>query len=212
MANNPQRYGFRPYKSRFGGSIPEPERLRVASGYQGTDTNSANCDIGPGDIFKKVNDGTVALAAATDAFAYVCTGVIQFYANGVITSGKVVPGGSGVYGTNYERETLILGIPVTQCIFEADCDDAVTATTYAAYRTLIHNNVNHINTGDTTNVRANPQIDISTANTTNTLQWRIVDISPTQENQDYSGSYVKLLVVANISQLGAGFAGTTTGV
>lgn len=211
MANNVKRYGFRPVGNRWGQDY-KPEIGYLASGYAGQDTNAAACGVGAGDVLKKVNDGTLALAAAADAFAYVCVGVIQYWDGTVIRSGSAVPNASGVFGTNYERETQILVVPAAGVVFEVDCDDAVTATTYAAYKTLIHNNVNHINTGDTSLLRASPQLDISTANTTNTLQWRIVGISPTAENQDYAGSNVKLLVTANISQLAAGTAGTTTGV
>lgn len=211
MTDNPQRYGFRVYRSRLGSTI-KPFKMRVASAYQATDVNSANCDIGPGDVFKKVSDGTVALAAGTDAFNYVCVGIIQYYDGTVIRTNKVVPGASGSYGTNYDRETLIEVVPVNGIIFEVDCDTSGSNTTYASYRTLIHNNVNHVNTGDTTAVRANPQLAIGAAATTNTLQWRIEDISETLENLDYSGKYVKLLVTANVSQDAAGFAGTATGV
>lgn len=212
MADNIQRYGFRVFKSRSSTAAPMPERLRVASAYQATDVNTTNCDIGPGDVFKKVSDGTVALAAGTDAFAYVCVGLGPYWDGTVMRFNKVIPGASGNYGTNYERETFIYCVPVSHYIFEVDCDTSGSNTTYANYRTLIHNNVNHVNTGDTTNVRANPQLAISGAATTNTLQWRIVDISPSQENADFAGKYVKLLVTANISQEAAGGAGTLTGV
>ena len=211
MANNIKRYGFRPVGSRWGQDY-KPEIGYLASGYAGQDASANAVGVGAGDILKKVNDGTLALAAATDAFSYVCIGVIQYWDGTVMRSGSAVPNASGVFSTNLERETQLLVVPAAGVIFEADCDDAVTATTYSAYKTLIHNNVNHINTGDTGILRASPQIDISTANTTNTLQWRIVGISTTQENQDYSGSFVKLYVTANISQLAAGTAGTTTGV
>jgi hypothetical protein len=211
MANNIQRYGFRLMGSLYG-NMPKPIRVRVASAYQGADKNSANCDLGPGDVLKEVSDGTVALAAGTDAFLYVCVGVGQYWNGTVMTNNKVLPGGQGAYSTNLDRETWLWAVPVNGNIFEVDCGTAAGTATQAGYTTLIHNNVNHANNGDTTAVRANPQLDAANAATTNTLQWRILDISPTQENQDFTGLYVKLLVTANVSQAAAGFAGTATGV
>ena len=212
MSDNPARYGFRPYASRFHSGGPIPERGRLASGYSGADVNAAHVGVGAGDVLKKVSDGTYALAAATDAFSHVCVGVIQYWDGTVMRSNKVVPYGDGVYGSNFERETWISIIPVHSYTFEVDVDDKTTATSYSTYVSYIGENLNHVNSGDTTALRANPRLAIAGHATTNTLQWRIVDVSPTMENQDFSGSYVKLLVTANISQLAAGTAGTLTGV
>jgi hypothetical protein len=92
---------------------------------------------------------------------------------------------------------------VNQAIWEIDCDDAVTATTEAAYQLTGGANADHRlhgAAGAAAESGAKPRLDISTVNTTNTLIWRIIGISPTQNNRDYSGNYVKLLVVANLAQ------------
>jgi len=211
MADNPQMYGFRYHGSRVGMDY-KPERVRVASGYQGADVNAASCNLNVGDVVKKVSDGTVALAAGTDAFFGVIVNILPYYDGSKMRWNKFLPGNT-VYGTVLERQSFVEIVPVAGYLFEVDIN-ATNASwdTQAEFNAFIGENVNHINTGDTVNVSANPQLNISGHATTNTLQWRITDVSPTLMNQDFSGNYVKLIVTANISQQAAGGAGTLTGV
>jgi len=191
MADNPRLYGFR-FKHSRSGVMPIPEVCRVASGYQGVDANAVNCDLRPGDPVAKVNDGTVAIVAGGSPMYGIVQSVIQYWDGTVLRKNDKVPGGSGVYGTVFSRETLVTIIPLADNIFEAVCDDASTATTYAAYRTLIHNNLDHRNSGNTSTTSLQPELDIS-SNGTGTAGWRIVDV-PFYPHVDYSGLYVPLLV------------------
>lgn len=196
--DNPHEYGLRLYKSHEGVAAAAYQRVRVASGYSPT-VGGNNVNVNIGDVVKKVNDGTVALAAAGDAPYGVVTHIHAYYNGTRMTFGKNLPFNT-VYGTNLERQSFVTIVPVQSAIFEIDADDKTTATTESAYNAFIGENVDLINVGDTTNQTVNPQADISTHNTTNTLTWRIVDISPRMRFFDFTGLYVKLLVTANISQ------------
>ena len=213
MADNIQRYGFR-YHGNRGYPSPVPEKYPVASNSTFQDTNSATVNLNVGDVVKKVNDGTVALAAATDAFFGIVINILPYYDSvaKVMTFGKSLPGPTPNWGTNYANQTFVEIVVVAGFIWEVDCNDNTTATTFQAYQTFIGENMNHINTGDTTNLTANPQLNVSGHATTNSLQWRCCGISPSLENADFTGKYVKLLVTANISQQAGGGAGSTTGV
>ena len=98
-------------------------------------------------------------------------------------------------------------VPVDAGIWEVDCDDASTITTEANWRSAVGNNVDHRLSGASGDLYATPRLDISTVNTTSTLIWNIVGLSPTVDNFDLAGNYVKLLVRANVCQLRAPAAG-----
>ena len=64
-------------------------------------------------------------------------------------------------------------------------------------------NADMILTADTSNAnnpKMTPQLNVSTHAGTGTLQWRILGVSETLANKDFSGSYVKLLVTVNVTQ------------
>lgn len=197
MADNLLRYGLRPIKGHFNSHPWSIQRMRVASGYSPT-VSGNNVNVNVGDVVKKVSDGTVALCAAGDQ-PYGVVDRIHPYFNGTrMTFGTNLPFNT-VYGSNLERQSFVSIIPVENCIFEAVADDKTTATTQATYTGYIGENVDLINTGDTTNQTVNPMVDISTHNTTNTLTWRIVDIAP-RVDIDFTGLYVPLYIAANYSQ------------
>ncbi len=192
MANNAFHYGFRWHSNRNGGDTkPQPERVRVATSYAAA-PGGVQCDLQPGDVVKKVSDGTVELAVAGDAFFGVIDYIGWYYDAGVgaMVKNSRLPYAQGAYGTNYERETEIYIIPAAGQIFRAMADDASTATTYAGYRAFIGENADMINDAVAPNVR--PLLDISTHATT-TAQWRIVDIGR-EVNIDFTGLYVPILV------------------
>ncbi len=194
MANNAFQYGFRWHSNRNGGDTkPQPERVRVASGYDAA-PGGVHCNLQPGDLVKKVSDGTVELAVAGDAFYGVIDYIGPYYDSGVgaMVYNNVLPYANGVYGSNYERESTVFIIPAAGQIFRAMADDASTATTYAAYRALIGENADMIN--DAVTPSARPLLDIST-HETGTRQWRIVDIGR-EVNIDFTGLYVPILVTA----------------
>jgi hypothetical protein len=210
MADNRQCYGFRWSVAANGGRpLPAPERVIVASA-QSFDINggASNVSIGPGDVVRSASTGGVVLCDGAEGAGgalsprFIVVGVEPYYdaANGVMAYGSVLPS-DVTYGTNLERQSKLLVVPVDAGTWEIDCDEATTATTLAAYQAFIGEHANHTHDITATNTRPTPRLDISTHNTTSTLVWNIVGISPTQDNQDFSGNYVKLLVRANVVQL-----------
>jgi hypothetical protein len=119
--------------------------------------------------------------------------------NGKSRPVSYLPGATS-YTNEVDRTSLIV-LPFANNIWEVDVDDAVTATTLAAYRLLVGLNADMIYTTDVTNAdkpRARPELDISTAATTAALDFRIIGVSKTAENVDFSGTGVKLLVQLNL--------------
>lgn len=201
--DNAQKYGFRWVKSISGKGMPHPMRVRIASGY------ASNINVG--DPISLLATGYGGLQVGSEGTQLANLGIVVGFepvydaAQGFkVPVTKFVASG-GVYGTNYEQQTIALVVPGHGSIWEVDCDDAVTATSYAAYFALIGENTDHVLTA-TTNV---PRLDISLHNTT-ALQWRIVDVSQTADNVDFAGNYVKLLVTPNNVQLVPG--ASTTGI
>lgn len=199
MADNARGRGLR-YVGTRGYPAPTPERVRVATAYQGSVApGPVSVDLCVGDPVVKVTDGTVAHWASGAIYGVVCN-ILPYWdsGEGVMKAGKQLPGGTA-YGTNYSRESIVEIIPAANVLFEMDCDDAVTATTYAAYRAFIHENAQMVYEPDSNTRQANPVLDISTHAVTNTLPLRIVDISKVPV-QDFTGKYVKLIVTANLVQ------------
>jgi hypothetical protein len=197
MANNRQRYGFRPYRSSYGKLFSED--FLVATAYQANPGSAGAVDLNVGDPVVMANDGTVALAAAGGVCWGIITSVVQWWDSGngwVSRLGNKIPGGTA-WGTVLDRASIVKVQRVDGIQFEVDCDDAVTATTRAAYQALVGENCDLSYAGiDTTNLKAYPMLDIS-AHTASTAGWRIVKISDSAENVDFSGSYVKLIVECN---------------
>lgn len=208
MADNRIEYGFRFYKNLYGGDGPQLQKGFCATA-QSFDVNNgaANVSLRRGDPVVRLSTGGFALcdgnegAGGAVAPYGICMGIIQAYD---ATSGRTLPADSLpsdiAWGTNLERQSLIWVCPVQSALWEIDCDDATTATTEAAYQALLGGNANMVLAGASGESYANPRLDISTVNTTNTLVWRIDMISPTRNNVDFSGNYVKLIVKPNIWQ------------
>lgn len=204
MANNVARYGFR-YKGNLeGGQAPRPIECTVATGYHGQ-VSATDVDINIGDPVQFVSTGTVELAAGAGSPSTLW-GVVVSVNNvrGVGINGLHQPFNRVPAGTTWTLEadrTKVGVIPFGRNIWEVDVDDNTTATTLAAYRLLIGENCDLSYTLDTTvasRPKATPRLDISTHAST-TKDFRIIDISHTAENQDFSGTGVKLLVVVNES-------------
>lgn len=216
MADNRQCYGWRWSVSANGRPHPNPIEVIVATG-ESFDINggASNVGVGPGDIVRLKSTGGIELAEGAEGAGgaespyAVVVGVQPYWdaANSRMTYGNVLPS-DVAWGTKLERQSKLLVVPVEWGLWEVDCDEATTATTKAAYQAFIGENCDHRHDVTSTNTRPTPRLDISTHNTTNTLIWRIVGISPTQDNQDFSGNYVKLIVAANVVQgKSAGVAG-----
>lgn len=213
MADNVARYGFRYFRSKYGSSMPSPEQRFLASAYQAA-PGATNVDINIGDPMTLVNDGSLAIATAGSSgrISHIVVGVKQYYDGTRMRSGNKVPGGQGAYSTNLERQTIVYALRFEDAIWEVDADDNSTATTLTAYQAFINENADISYSASSTTGLANPRLDISTHNTTATLQCRIVGISESVYNQDFSGQYVKLLVTANMGAAGGWPATAMTAV
>lgn len=196
MADNEIKYGLRWMKAFGGRSDLQPFRCFVATAYQAA-PGAVNVDLHVGDPVKRVSDGSVAFCAATEAPYGVIASIGPYYDAGLGTMkfGSFLPGATAWTGT--DRASVVYVVPVANQVFEADCDDNTTATTLATFMTYYGENVDLANPAVAP--YANPRIDISTHATTNTLNWRILEVSP-RVNQDFTGNYVKLLITANIAQ------------
>jgi hypothetical protein len=210
--NNVHRYGFRWSVAANGGRpCPVPVERRVATAYAAlADTGGTDyVGLSVGDPVGHLATGYIELANNGDICWGVIVGFKQFYSNSKLVNGDYVPQGTA-YGTNLSRATIAYVVPVTAGIWEIDADENTTATTYAAYFALIGGNYPFtcpgLNVGGT-KPQADPHLDISEGATTAGLPWRLEGISPTFDNRDFSGTYVKLLVSSNASQ-NAGVAAT----
>ena len=154
-------------------------------------------DLNVGDPVKKVNDGTLAGVAATDAFFGVVASIGPYYNGTAMVRGKSLPGGT-TYGSNLERQSMVGIYLAADNLFEVVCDDAVTATTQAAYTAFIGENTEVSINQVSGSTLATPKLDISLHNTT-ALAWRIVGLSK-RNNIDYSGANVPLIVTGNLIQ------------
>lgn len=205
MADNRKQYGFRWYRGLNGSKeMPAPERMIVATAASFDITGGAsNVELGPGDVVRKLSTGGVGLCAGAETTVVepygVVVGVGPYWDGSKMVWKKTLPSDIA-WGTNLERQSTVWVVPLAAGIWEVDCDDAVTATTKAAYQAFIGENCDFRHDTTSTNTRPTPRLDISTHNTTNTLTMRIVDVSDTAMNQDFSGNYVKLLVRANLIQ------------
>jgi hypothetical protein len=214
MADNRQSYGLRWSVAANGGRPqPNPMEVIVATGAS-FDINggASNVALGVGDVVRSLSTGGVGLCDGAEGAGgalsprYVVVGVGPYWDGTKMVKGTTLPSDTA-WGTILERQSTLLVVPVTAGVWEVDCDDATSATTKAAYQAFIgeHANIRHDVTA--TNTRPTPRLDISTHNTTDTLVWNIVGVSPTLDNQDFAGNYVKMLIYPNIVQLG--FAGIT---
>jgi hypothetical protein len=209
MADNIQRYGFRPFTTPGSQGIIPVEVAFVASAAAFNVTSGAQgVGLRPGDVVKRVNDGSVTLCEGTETSKStpygVVVGILPFYnaTKGVMDYGSYLP--SGTTYTIASRQSRILVTPFEACpMWECDCDDNSTATTLAGYEAFVGENVDFINKGASGETKANPRLDISSHATTNTLNFRIREVSRTRENADFTGNYVKLIVSANVTSLSA---------
>lgn len=198
--DNRARYGFRPYRCSFGEFNPVP--MRVADAYQGT-LGGVNCDLNVGDPVVMVAAGTVEHAAVTGNIWGVVVQALQYYdtSNARIVSpvpGNRIPGAS-TGGGLADRMSIVMVLPCIGITWEIDADDIVTATTFATYMALQGENADISYTAVTATRKAWPRLDVSDHKAA-TAQLRILEISPSRENVDFSGANVKMLVEVNEPQ------------
>ena len=217
MANNRLNYGFRwSMGANSGRPCPAPIEMAVADAYQ-AQVGGSNVDLGTGDPVALVSSGTVKLAAGSegtpDLIFGIIVGVAQYWDGTRVVRGDVVPGGS-TGGGLLDRQSRVLVVPAKAGLWEVDVDENSTATTEAAYRAFIGENADHVlvRTQVRQKYRALPELDISSHATTAALQWRIMDVSRTRDNEDFSGEQVKLIVAVNESSEPGSAATTVSGV
>lgn len=211
MANNTHVYGFRWAQNYTGMSQPKPFEMAVASGANFTVSGDAtNLNLNVGDPIKIGTDGTVSLAGGNEnsQTSQTAWGVVvgmggQGFFNGTRMVRQAFLQSGATYGTNVDRQSKVLVVPFSAGVWEIDVDDNTTATTYLGYQAFIGENCDHRLIPNASgfldaNLAANPLLNIgSHAAATTTLSMRIVGVSQNFANQDYSGTFVKMLVSIN---------------
>lgn len=204
MADNEHLYGFRWSTAANGGkSAPNPVRLFYATGQDDQDDGSNSVDINVGDPLKLVSTGGVIVALTTNDVSYVAVGFGPRW-NGTVMEPTTKLNNQTAWGTIEDRRQYVWGVDARAGVWEIDVDDNTTATTYAGYVAFVNENANWVVPGNTGATSADPKLDISSHATTAGLGCRIVGISDTMWNRDFSGANVKLLVRFNeINDAGA---------
>lgn len=202
MVANRVQYGIRWHSSMHGSGMPSPMLARFASGYQPAVNGVADTTLGirKGDPIRRLSTGYFALAAGNEAAGNaaetidgIVVGIEQYY-----DGEKLIVGGTKLpYNTTYsgrDRESRVWYIPAAGNYWEIDCDDAATATTYAAYLAFQGELCDHrLKSSSETDGKAWPRLDIST-HATASGQWKIEQISKSMNNVDFAGANVKLIV------------------
>jgi hypothetical protein len=204
MADNRHRYGFRYHSPRYGNTKPPTIMMSIATGQNDVDDSANSININIGDPVEKVNTGGVIVANVDEVVWGIVVGPILYWDGDKMRKGKYYPNQTA-WGTVEGRRGYVGCMTASAAVWEVDCDENATDASLASadkagYMAIVGENIQHTCPGDTTNGTADPYLDLSDHATTYTHGWRIVGVSETLENQDYSGNYVKLLVVINESQ------------
>ncbi len=199
--------GFRWVKSRTGANVQPMEERPVIS------SNAAG--VFAGDCVKLVSDGTVIPCAAGDAVYAVVNGAVRYKnSSGQIVTGNYVPittTFTGAPSLSNPQASIVSVTPVEGQVFEADVD-TLQATVTAA-QGIMGNNVNIVATaGSTSSGRSGHVIDGGSTTapaTTNSLQWRLLEIVPAPLNDVTAANWKARVVISlgNSPNLGG-----TTGV
>ena len=208
MANNTHLYGFR-WSSSNGVPHPKPLLMPVASGANFTVSGDAtNLNLNVGDVVTRLTSGFVSLCGGNEnsqtsvaVFGVVVgMGPAGFFNGTRMVRQNFLQSGC-TYGTNIERISQVFVVPAaTGGFWEIDVDDNTTATTLLTYQALVGENADHRNTPNDTLLQANPLLNIASHGTSAALSCRIEGISTNFANQDYSGTFVKMLIRFNKGQ------------
>ncbi len=204
MANNVHLYGFRWHSSKSGMPQPKPIPLAYATGQNDVDDGANSIQISAGDPLKLMSTGGVKVALAGEDVSYVAVGFTPVYnaTSGVKEPSNRIPNATA-WGTLENNRPYVLGVPVRGSYWEIDTNDA-GATTYAGYVALINSNCTWAVAGAGTPRKADPMITSASAAVTAALGLRVVGVSGSTYNRDYTGLYVKLVVEFNeINDAGA---------
>lgn len=194
--SNKVNQGMQYQPSLFGGLTVEPIPRTVADNYATA--------LYVGDPVSQVSDGTVARTAAGSGTAIwgVVVGIKQYVnAEGILQKhGTRIP--ANTRWTAFTERSQVLVVPcLNGVLFGVDGDDASSATTYAAAEAFVGENADHIfGTADTGLGLSPTLLDISTHNTTNTLQWRIWGLWNAPGNDPAGGANFRYIVGANVRE------------
>lgn len=213
MADNPVKYGFRLARFRAGFAMSSMEEAFCITGATFAGGSATAASLRPGDPIVRLASGAINVAPGTDGtpgdVLGIVVGIKQYvdpaFANAVTARGNALPS-SIAYGTNLDLQSKIYYVPADAAVWRIQVNDNTTATTLAAYQLLLGANANHIHTAASGGLALTPRLNISTAATTATLNWRIVGI-PDPTIQDFTGLNVELEVTCNRPQSFTG-AGT----
>lgn len=207
MADNLPYYGFRWWKGKVNSNgFPIMETGFLASGHTYTPNGGSACGIRVGDPVRKATTGNFVIADGVEGAGGgltiygIVANILQYYdGNELVRGATRIPSGQGVWGTNYEIQTLIQVIPVFGNEFEVDIDDAAAANdTFGELQAMNGHFCDHrlqvAAAGYVT-----PKIDIS-VQSTSTQQWTIRGPSPTMQNRDYTGANTKIIVACHEPQ------------
>lgn len=201
--------GFRFLRNKLGGNKPIMIRARVANNYA--------TRISYGDPLVLLSDGTVAVAVGSEGTQSIIYGVAngcEYMASGVRVKNRFLPASTTFTPTTVGsvQESYVEVILAEDAIFEVDADDGTSVTTIAAAYNLVGENADHVFTaGTAANGESATLLDISTHNTTSTLQWRIVGVAGGTERLDNDVTLTRAKYEVTVNK-GAQPIGTATGV
>jgi hypothetical protein len=200
MTDNAVKYGVRWSTAYNGGkSCPAPEWKGVASGYQAS-PNSVDVDLNVGDLVELGSGGNVQIAVGNEATQTAIYGVIvaigHYWDGSKMVIGTKLPGATN-WGTVLERRSTVGVVPIVAGAWEIDVTGHNSSyDTETEYLAAVGGNADFTNVSNATTDHANPRLDI-TDEDSGTAQLRILAVSPTMENQDFSGAFVKMIVAGN---------------
>ncbi len=200
MANNTHRYGFKYAGNMEGGQGPRPLRFPVASAYHGQ-VSGTDVDLNIGDPVS-INAGFAELGTGAGSSNLLYGVIVGCFAK-VDANGKSRPCNRVPAGTTYASEanrTYVWVIPFGTNIWEVDVTgNTASFDTYTEYLGAVNKNVDlayTLNIVDASKPKADPTVTLTGIGTA-TKDFRVVGVSGTAENQDFSGNSVKLRVVIN---------------
>lgn len=203
MVANDVRYGFR-YAVSNSNPCPKPIEMLVATGQAFTPGSATAARLQPGDPVRFIAGGTIDHANAGETIFGIMAGVGNdgkvwntSIGTGVMHPSSFIPSGVA-YGTILERQTKVLVIPALGYEWEVDADGQLADL--AAWQAVVGGNADHsFAAPGAADLHANPELDISTEVAT-TAQWRIMRVSKTGLNQDFTDDQVKMIVKLNEGQ------------
>lgn len=162
---------FQGFRVAYPDQAPEPIPAFVADNYATA--------LYVGDPVTYQTDGSVARTAAGSGagISGVIVAITGLMLNGVfVRNAKYVPANTR-WTADADRTQLLIAPVYPDARFLVQADDGTTITTVAAARSAVGNNADHVfQTADTGLGLSGACLDISTVNTTATLQWRIRDV------------------------------------